>query len=325
MAEDYYKILGVTKNATKDELKKAFRKLAMKYHPDKNKDDKIAEDKFKKINEAYAVLSNDEKRKQYDMFGAEGFSQRYSREDIFKGFDFKNIFSDFEIGDIFGGRGGDLFSDLFGGGRKSRSRGGGGFSFGDGGPFGSQGGFSRGSQSRQQASPPKHSETELHVRLEDVVLGAKKRISLGTGSETETIDVTIPKGIENGRKLRLKGKGPADPYSGQRGDLYCKIIIDSHPDFEIRGKNLIMTKEIKLTGMVLGGKARITTLDGSEIELKIPANSKNNAMLRIKGKGIPGTKGKENGSLLVRLCTKLPAQLDETQKRLFEKLAETGI
>lgn len=315
MAEDYYNILGVSKNATKAELKKAFRKLAMKYHPDKNKDDKTAEEKFKKINEAYAVLSNDEKRKQYDSFGAEGFSRRFSQEDIFRGFDVKDIFSEFGIGDIFGGRGGgDFFSNLFGGGRRAGSR---------GGPFGG-GGFSRGGGQRA-SQPPQRSETELHVGLEDVVLGAKKRISLDTGSGVETIDVTIPKGIENGRKLRLKGKGPADPFSGQRGDLYCKIIIDNHPGFEIRGKNLVMTKEIKLTDMVLGGKVRITTLDGSEIELKIPENSKNNALLRIKGKGIPGTKGKENGNLLVRLCTKLPARVDETQKRLFEQLAETGI
>ncbi|MCK5057104.1 MAG: DnaJ domain-containing protein [Candidatus Aminicenantes bacterium] len=301
MAEDYYKVLGVNKNATKEELKKAFRKLAMKYHPDKNKDDKAAEEQFKKINEAYAVLSNDEKRKQYDMFGAEGFSRRFSQEDIFRGFDFKNIFSEFGIGDIFGGRGGSFFSDVFGGGRKSRGG------------------------RRYASQPPRRSETELHVGLEEVVTGARKRVSLDTGGGVETLDITIPKGIENGRKLRLKGKGPADPFSGQRGDLYCKIIIDPHPHFEIKEKDLILKKEVKLTDMVLGGKVRFTTIDGSEIELKIPANSRNNAMLRIKGKGIPGTKGKSDGNLLVRLQVKLPNQVNETQKRLFEQLAELGI
>jgi curved DNA-binding protein len=313
MQENYYTILGVNKSATKDELKKAFRKLAMKYHPDKNIDDKAAEEKFKKINEAYAVLSNDEKRGKYDMYGSEDFSKRYSQEDIFRGFDFKNIFSEFGIGDIFGGGGGGrsggaFFSDLFGGGRGRR------------------GGFSRGGRQQQHsAQPPQRSETELHVRLEDVVIGAKKRISLDTGSGIETIDITIPKGIESGGKFRLKGKGPADPFSGQRGDLYCKVVIDNHPGFEIKGKDLIMQKAVILTRMVLGGKVRINTLDGSEIELKIPANSKNNAMLRIKGKGIPGTKGKPAGNLLVRLSVKLPDHVDEAQKLLFEQLAETGI
>ena len=317
MAEDYYKLLGVGKNASKEELKKAFRKLAMKYHPDKNKDDKAAEEQFKKINEAYAVLSNDEKRKQYDMFGAEGFSRRYSQEDIFRGFNFKDIFSEFGIGDIFGGRGG-----RGGGGRKSQGRGG---SFGFDDLFGNRGGFSRGGGRQHASQPPQRSETELHVRLEDVVNGVRQRVSIDTGAGVETIDITIPKGIESGRKLRLKGKGPADPFSGQRGDLYCKIIIDPHPQYEIKGKNLIMKKEVKLTDMVLGGKVRIVTIDGSEIELKIPANSKNNATLRIKSKGIPGTKGNPDGNLLVRLQVKLPGQVNETQKRLFEQLAESGL
>lgn len=324
MAEDYYRLLGVSKNASKEELKKAFRKLAMKYHPDKTKGDKASEEKFKKINEAYAVLSNDEKRKQYDMFGAEGFSKRFSQEDIFKGFDFKNIFSDIGIGDIFGGRGGSFFSDLFGGGRKSRGRRSSSYSSGFDNPFGSQGGFSQGGQ-QYSSRAPQRSETELHINLEDVVSGAKKRISLDTGSGVETMDITIPKGIEQGQKLRLKGKGAADPFSGQRGDLYCKIIIDPHPVFKKKGNDLIMEKAVKLTEMVLGGKVRITTIDGNEIELKIPANSKNNAMLRIKGRGIPGTKGKPDGNLLVCLQAKLPGRVDENQQRLFEQLAETGI
>jgi len=314
MAENYYKLLGVNKNASKEDLKKAFRKLAMKYHPDKNKDDKAAEEQFKKINEAYAVLSNDEKRKQYDTFGAEGFSRRFSQEDIFRGFDFKNTYSKFGIGDI--------FFDMFGGGRKSQGRGG---SFGFDSPFGNRGGFPRGGGRQHASQPPRPSETELHVKLEDVVTGARKRVSLDTGGGVETLDITIPKGIETGRKLRLKGKGSADPFSGQRGDLYCKIIIDPHPQFEIKGKDLLLEKEVKLTELVLGGKVRITTIDGSEIELKIPENSKNNAALRIKGKGIPGTKGKPGGNLLVRLQAKLPNQVNETQKSLFEKLAESGL
>lgn len=330
MAEDYYKILGIAKNASKDELKKAFRKLAMKYHPDKNIGNKEAEEKFKKINEAYAVLSNDDKRKQYDMFGAEGFSRRFSQEDIFRGVDFKNIFSEFGIGDIFGGGGNSFFSDLFGGGRKSRSRRNTNSSFGFDDPFGARDGFQREGFSRQGGQPyaspgSQPGETELHVRLEDAAMGAKRRISLDTGSGVETIDITIPKGIEENQKLRLKGKGPLDPFSGQRSDLQCKIIIDPHPLFKIKGRDLILEKEVKLTDLVLGGKVRIATIDGSEIELKIPAHSKNNAMLRVKGKGLPGTKNKPEGNLLVRLLAKLPDHLSDTQERLFKQLSETGI
>ncbi len=320
MAEDYYKILGVNRNATKDELKKAFRRLAMKYHPDKNKGDKQAEERFKTINEAYAVLSNDEKKKQYDMFGAEGFKRRFSQEDIFRGFDFKNIFREFGIGDIFGG---GLFSDLFGAGKKSRR--GGPFSYGFDEPSGSGGGFSRGNRQYTQQQPPQHGEVELHLRLEEAVLGGSKRVTLDTGSGAETVEITIPRGIEGGQKLRLKGKGPFDPFSGQRGDLYCKIFIDPHPLFKQQGRDLVMEKQVKLTEMVLGGKVRITTIDNSTIDLKIPPHTKNNAVLRVKGKGMPGSGGKADGSLLVRLQAQLPGQLDDTQRRLFEDLARTGL
>lgn len=330
MADDYYKLLGISKNAKKDEIKKAFRKLAMKYHPDQTKGDKTLEEKFKKINEAYAVLSNDEKRKQYDMFGAEGFSKRFSQEDIFRGFDLGSIFKEFGFGDKFGGG----FSSFFSGGRKTGGRSGrnAGDSFSQGfqdpfGGFGNRGGFSPGGQShaRQGHHAPQAAETELRINLAEAVSGAKKRISLDTGSGVETLDVAIPKGIDNGQKLRLKGKGPMDPMSGQRGDLHVKISIAPHPVFQRKGNDLIVEQEVKLTDMVLGGKIRVTTIDNQQIDLKVPPNSKNNSMLRIRGKGIPGTKGKPDGSLLVRLQAQLPTQLSETQKKLFEDLAETGV
>lgn len=307
MAEDYYKLLGVNKNASKDEMKKAFRKLAMKYHPDKNKDDKAAEEKFKKINEAYAVLSNDEKRKQYDMFGAEGFSRRFSQEDIFRGFNFSDVFREFGFGDMSGG---DIFSGLFGGRRRSGGRGG----------FGRQN-FNRPGQQHQ----PQAAETELHIGLEDAVLGAKKRVSLDTGRGTEVLDINIPRGIETGKKLRLRGKGPLDPLSGQRGDLLCKITIDPHPVFKQKGRDLIMEKPVKLTDMVLGGKIRVTTIDHKEIDLKVPAGSQNGCMLRIKGKGLPASGSSPDGNLLIKLQARLPSDLSERQRKLFEELAGTGL
>jgi curved DNA-binding protein len=325
MAEDYYKLLGVNKNATKDELKKAFRKLAMKYHPDKNKDDKTAEEKFKKINEAYAVLSNDEKRKQYDMFGAEGFSRRYSQEDIFRGFDFGNVFREFGFGNSFGS---DIFSTIFGrgggkrsSGRRSSSYGGFQDTFGGMGDMGGMGGFNRGSGTPS----PQSAETELQINLTDAVLGAKKRISLDTGSGVETLDINIPKGIEEGQKLRLKGKGPVDPMSRQRGDLYVKISIAPHPVFKLKGRDIIVETEVKLSEMVLGGRIRVTTPNNKTLEMKVPPNSKNGSMLRLKGKGVPGTKGKPDGNLLVRLSAKLPDRVNDNQRKLFEELAESGL
>ncbi|MGE5340909.1 MAG: DnaJ C-terminal domain-containing protein [Candidatus Omnitrophota bacterium] len=309
MAEDYYKLLGVSQTATKDEIKSAFRKLAMKYHPDKNKGDKAAEEQFKKINEAYAVLSNDEKRKQYDTIGAEGFSRRFSQEDIFKDIDLGSIFKEFGLGDLLGGRGGS-------------------FSFGFGSPFGGgrrRGGFTGNFGEDETAPPPANAETELHISLEDAVFGARKRVSLDTGSGIEQIDVTIPKGMEDGKKLRLKGKGPMNPVSGQRGDLLCKIMIDPHPLYLRKGNDLIMDVHVKLTEMVLGGKVRVMTIDRKEIELKIPPLSKNNSLFRIKGKGVPGLRDQPAGHLLVRLQVELPSFLDDHQKQLFEHLAKTGL
>jgi curved DNA-binding protein len=260
------------------------------------------------------------------MFGAEGFSKRFSREDIFRGFDINSIFKEFGFGGSFGG---NFFSDAFGTGRKSRGRRSSSFGFEDPfGGFGGQGGFNRGGFSpggQARSHKPQATEAELQITLLDVVMGGKKRVSLDTGSGVENLDITIPKGIEAGQKLRLKGKGPIDPMSGQRGDLYVKIKIAPHPVFQRKGNDLVVDKEVKLTDMVLGGKVRVATIDNQQIDLKVPPNSKSGSMLRIRGKGIPGTKGKADGNLLVRLHPQLPSNLDERQKRLFEELAETGV
>ena len=314
MAEDYYQLLGVSKGATKDEIKKAYKKLAMKYHPDKNKGDKQAEEKFKKINEAYAVLSDDSKRKQYDNFGAEGFSNRYSQEDIFKGFDFGNIFEEF-------GLGGDLFSTIFGGG-KARPGKSSGFSFNMGGnPFGGQAQPGFGSQ-RQAASLDR--EVELRLSFEEAIVGGKKSISLNTGTGIDRIIISVPPGIEEGKKLKVRGKGNADPLTGRRGDLFCKVSISAHPEFKRDGNDLILEKEVKLSELVLGGKVDVQTLDNARIELKIPPMTKNNSFLRIKGKGVANAKGIP-GNLLVKLIIKLPSSLTKEQKELFQKLADTGL
>jgi curved DNA-binding protein len=314
MAEDYYQTLGVSKTAGKDEIKKAYKKLAMKYHPDKNKGEQQAEERFKKIAEAYAVLSDDDKRKQYDQFGAEGFSNRFSQEDIFKGFDINSLFEEFGFGD-------QLFSSLFGsgGGRKGgRSQG---FSF----DFGT-GGFPGGGEYGRSTARSAHRDTELALplTLEEAVIGGKKAISFDSGVGVDKIILAIPAGIEEGKKLKIKGKGAIDPMTGQRGDLFCRVSIESHPVFQREGSDLVMEQSVRLTELVLGGSISVQTLDHKRIDLKIPPLTRNNSVLRIKGKGIHKP-GQEPGNLLVKLFAQLPEKLTDRQIELFKELAETGL
>ncbi|MFH2133410.1 MAG: DnaJ C-terminal domain-containing protein [bacterium] len=311
MAEDYYTTLGVQKNASKEEIKKAYKKLAMKYHPDKNKGEKASEERFKKISEAYAVLSDNEKKKQYDQFGAEGFSNRYTQEDIFKGFDIGTIFEEFGFGN-------NIFTSFAGGGgRKSPRR-------RSGVPFDFENGLFSGSSGSGGPREQQKTELELTLTLEEAVIGGKKTVSFNTGSGVDKIILAIPPGIEAGKKLKVKGKGLPDPYTGQRGDLYCRIVIEPHPEFKREGSDLIMEKEVKLTDLVLGATINISTLDKKHIELKIPANSKNSSLLRIKGKGVPNSKGGP-GNLLIRLSAILPEKLTSKQKELFKELSKTGL
>ena len=313
MAEDYYKTLGVEKKASQEDIKKAYRKLAVKFHPDKHKGKKEMEEKFKKINEAYAVIGDEEKRRQYDTFGAEGFSQQFSQEDIFKGFDFNNVHSDFGFGkDFFGD---DIFDTLFGAGMNQSGQN---YTF----RFGEGAGFDN--ERFAQGKPIEDAQIELSITFEDVVQGTTKTITATVGKKKEKLQVKIPKGIEEGQKLRIKGKGPVDRFTKKRGDLYAKITIEKHPVFIKEGRDLIIDVDAKLTNMVLGGKVRISTITKKTIELKIPAGTKNNATLRIKGEGIPeGKKGR--GNLLVRLHALVPDKLNKEQKKLFEELRDSGL
>ena len=303
MAEDYYKILGVNRTADATEIKKAYRKLAMKFHPDHAKGDKTAEEKFKKISEAYAVLSDKEKRQEYDTFGSEGFRQRFSQEDIFRGFDINDILREF-------GFGGDTFG---GAGRGTR------FSYGSGPAFGGRG--------RQQAQSVKGSDLiyELPLTLREAAFGATKAVTIQNQGAPERVTVKIPKGMTAGKKLRLAGKGSPGPFGGPRGDLYIQATLMEDPVFSVDGQDLVTHRDIKITEALLGATISVPTLDEKQYNLKIPAGTKSGTKLRLPGHGLPAMQGSKNGDLYVRLHIQVPKDLTREQRELVEKLAESGI
>ncbi len=303
MAEDYYKVLGVNRNATDAEIKKAYRKLAMKYHPDHAKGDKTAEERFKKISEAYAVLSDKEKRKEYDTFGSEGFRQRFSQEDIFRGFNINDILREFGFGgDVFGGQGG-------------RTR----FTYNSGSPFGGRG--------RQQPQSIKGSDLvyEMPLTLREAAFGTNKDVMIQQQGTPERVTVKIPKGMTTGKKLRLVGKGNPGPFGGPRGDLFIQTVLIEDPVFSVEGEDLITNREIKLTEAVLGATISVPTLDDRQYHLKIPPGTKSGTKLRLAGHGLPQMKGGKKGDLYVRIHVMIPRHLTGEQKQLIEKLAETGL
>jgi curved DNA-binding protein len=302
-ATDYYKTLGVDKSASDAEVKKAYRKLAMKYHPDHTKGDKASEEKFKKISEAYAVLSDPEKRKQYDTYGSADFQQRFSQEDIFRNFDFSDIFKEFG----------------FRSGGSPTGDGGFRFSFGGGNPFG--GGH------RQQRHAVKGTDLvyELPITLYDVVGGSQKQISLQHQGRTENISVKIPKGMSDGKRLRLAGKGEPSPYGGPAGDLYIKMKIVEDPVFKADGHDLIVCREIKLSQALLGAQISVPTLKGGELNLKIPPGTRHKTKMRLAGHGLPKMKDAGKGDLFVIILVEMPKELTEEQKNLVTQLSDVGL
>jgi curved DNA-binding protein len=313
---EYYKILGVEKAASAAEIKKSYRKLALKYHPDKNPDNKEAEDKFKQISEAYAVLSDEKKRQEYDTYGSAGFQQRYSQEDIFRGFDINDIFNQF-------GGGGGRTSFRFGG--QGGAAGGNPFDFFSQAGGGAQGGGCGGGGCRPQPVKGQDQTYELAVSLEDVLHGAEKNISLRRDGGNQNIAVKVPKGIESGKRLRLSGKGAPSPSGGPPGDLYLKVTVQPHSSFTRDGDNLITEKKVPFSQACLGTAVEITSLDERKFKLKVPAGVQQEAKLRIKGHGLPSGPIGAQGDIYVKIFVEIPKQLTPEQEETIQKLAELGL
>jgi len=307
---DYYQILGVDRNATPEEIKKAYRKLAQKYHPDKAKGNKKeAEERFKQISEAYAVLSNPEKRREYDTYGSQAFRAKFSQEDIFRGFDFGDIFDlGFNEGIL-----GRIFGGLGGWGKSGRTRV---FDFG-GGPF-QAGGF--------QAQAPLKGEdiqVEVPITLHEIAFGTEKLITFQRNGQVEKVTVKIPPGTLPGKRLRVAEKGRPGPMGGPPGDLYVRLREVEHPVFKREGHDLYVDRHIKLSESVLGTKVTVPTLDGKTISLKIPPGTASHTKMRLKNYGLPHAKGR--GDQYVRIIVDIPTELTKRQKALLEELAREGL
>ena len=312
---EYYEVLGVAKTATADEIKKAYRKLALKYHPDKNPGDKAAEEKFKEISEAYAVLSDAEKRKQYDTFGSTGFRQRYSQEDIFRNFDLNDILRQFGFGTGFRGTGG-----FHTGGFRTT---------GGGSPFegmfgqGMRGGCGSGCGSQ----PVKGGDLtyELTVTLEDVLHGAEKTISLRQNGRSQNVSVKVPKGIEDGKRLRLPGKGGPSSSGGPPGDLYLKVHVADHPVFQRVDDDLVVEHRLPFSEACFGTSIEVATLGGKKFNVKVPPGVQQDAKLRIKGHGLPAGPIGHRGDLLVKIVVQVPRTLTPEQEEAVRSLAAVSL
>lgn len=301
--KDYYETLGVKRNADEKEIKAAYRKLARQFHPDANPGDKTAEEKFKEISEAYEVLKDPEKRRKYDMLGAnwKNGADFDPRAAGFSGFTF-----DFGNMDAFG-KGSpfsDFFETLFGqhfGPATSEA-----------GPVG----FGRGRTTKGQDT-----EAEIELTIEEVAKGTTRNIHVSgpTSTKPKTLQVKIPAGVKAGSKVRVPGEGGPSMAGGAAGDLFLRVKIKPHPVFTIEGENLISELTISPAQAVLGGEASVTTLDGP-VRINIPPLSQNGKMLRMRERGLPKLKQSTRGDQLVRLKITIPTSVTPEEKTLYEQL-----
>lgn len=298
--KDYYKLLGVSRTASRDDIAKAYKKLARKYHPDLNPGDKKAEESFKEINEAYEVLKDDEKRRLYDQLGP-----NWQHGQNFQGPPgYENVRFDFG-GQGFEGAGfSDFFETLFGGGGR-RTTGGG---FGPD-PFG---GFS----SRQRRG--RDVEAELTLTLEEVYGGGRRAITLQGQGGPRTLEVNIPAGVRDGARIRLAGQGDPGMGGAPAGDLYLKVRLAPHPLFAVEDADVIYDLPLAPWEAVLGARVRVPTLDG-EVDIAIAPGTGSGRKLRLKGRGL-GPAGKR-GDQYVRIVIRVPESLTPRERELWESLS----
>ncbi len=316
---DYYRVLGVAPKATEEDIKKAFRTLARKYHPDVAKDKKSAEEKFKEINEANEVLSNPESRKKYDQLGADwktgaesrpppgrGGGRPAGREAGGEGYEFQ-----------FEGTGFSDFFEQFFGGRASRSRG--------GSPFNDYGAVDSSGEAEEEALRGQDIQGDILITLDEVLKGAMRAISVRrtnarTGQEeTQTCQVRIPAGVQAGRSIRVPGKGGEGLGGGSAGDIYLRVRYAQHPEWHARGADLVGHLELAPWEAVLGATVPVRTLEGT-VSLKVPAGTQQGHQLRIRGQGLP-TGAAKRGDLYVAVSIQVPPRISKEEERLWKQLA----
>ncbi|MBD3313180.1 molecular chaperone DnaJ [Candidatus Woesearchaeota archaeon] len=356
MTKDYYKILGLDKSATKDDIKKAYKKLAKKHHPDINKEEGSAE-KFKEVSEAAAVLGDDQKRQQYDQFGTADFSGfqggagGFDFSDFMRGaegfgFDFDSIFDSFFGGSMFGGgrrrrgpqRGSDLIYDIeidlkeaaFGTGKNitvpkmvrcGKCDGKGADSESDIIRCPDCNGTGTVKQARRTPFGMFQTVTtcrKCHGEGTTIKNPCKECDGSGLVEETSRIKVDIPAGVDNGTRLRISGEGEAGPKGGPAGDLFVRIHVRSHKIFERRGNDLFMDMPVSFSTAALGGEIDVPTLDG-KAKMKIPSGTECNTVFRLKGKGIPSLRSYGTGDQKVRVIVDVPSKLSKKQKELLKE------
>jgi curved DNA-binding protein len=300
--KDYYKILGVNKNASDAQIKKAYRKLAIKYHPDKNQGDKNAEEKFKQVSEAYQVLGDADKRKKYDRFGDNWqYHQQAGQQRPFdwgqwenqgqtgKEYNFGGDFGEaFEEGDF-----SDFFETLFGSGFA-------------------------GTRTKRGVHKGHDLKAEIEISLEEAWSGTSKILEL----DGKKIKIKLRPGISNQQQLRIKGKGMPDPGGGEPGDLYLKVHVAPHPHFERKGNDLHSTVPVSVYTLVLGGKTTVRTLLGN-VKIDIAPGTDNHKILRLKGMGMTDYNNpSEKGSLYLKIQAQIPKNLSKNEIELFRQLNE---
>jgi len=293
--KDYYQVLGLKKGASSQEIKKAYRKLAIKYHPDKNPGNKEAEEKFKEINEAYAVLSDSQKKAQYDQFGSTDFHRRYSQEDIFRGFDVGDIFKDMGFGTD------DIYSRIFG-----------------------AGGFQQGPSFRGRKRRGEDFTMDVHVSFREAAHGVEKRVAFMRDGVREELSVKVPAGISDGAKLRVAGKGGKGTGDGASGDLYLVVKVGNDPIFTREDDDIIVERNIRFSEAALGTSLEVPTLEANK-RIKIPAGIQPGTKIRLKGFGFPRLDKGTRGDLYVKIGIMVPENLTEPQKKLLEELADAGL